>query len=220
MTRQDALKLAGIAGLVFAIGALVAGFMIPEVPPTVKDPPEDFLAFVSDNRRLFLLSSAINILLIIPASVFVAGFWRVLRSTDSDDGVLALGATVAFVVAGAIATVCGGWFAGVGFLSDGHGLDAHNAKNLVLIGAILNQATFGPMAAAYGIGGYLLSKRGPFPSWVGYAGIVVAVIMAAGVFALREDNPLAPFSLLPLAGFVLFALYTALLSVLMIRTKA
>ena len=66
----------------------------------------------------------------------------------------------------------------------------------------------------------MLSKRGPFPAWVGYAGILVSIIMAASVFALREDDPLAPLSLLPLAGFVLFSLYTALLSVLMIRTKA
>ncbi|MGK2965717.1 MAG: DUF4386 family protein [Tepidiformaceae bacterium] len=220
MTRQEALKLAGIAGLIFSIGALVAGFLIPETPPNVKDPADDFLSYVSDNRRMWLLSSAINILIIIPGAVFVAGFWRVLRSTDSEDGVLALGAAIAFVVAGGVATLCSGWFAGVAFLSDGHGLDAQNAKNLILIGAVLNQATFGPLAAAYGIGGYLLSKRGPCPSWVGYAGIAVALIMAASVFALREDDPLAPFSILPLAAFVLFSLYTVLLSVLMIRTKA
>lgn len=220
MSRQEALRLAGIAGIVFAVGNLAAGFMVPAAPPSTGDSAEDFLAFLSDHRRLWLLSSAINILLIIPAVVFIAGFWRILRAADSEDGVLALAASLAFIVAGGVFVVSSGWSAGIAFLSDGHGLNAAAAKDFLLIGAIFNQAVFGPIAAALGFGGYLLAKRGPYPAWVGWAGVAVAVVGAASVFALREDDPLAPFSLLPLAAFVLFDVWVVLLSVFMVRGKA
>ncbi len=218
MDSRNALRLAGLAGIVFVVVSLVATFIIPP-PPSADDSPQKFLDWFSDHRNLQLTAMVMNLLSVIPALVFAAGFWRILRRIDGDEGVLALAAIFGFILTGAMATLGAAWFGGLAFLSDGHGLEAQSAHDLSIIGGIFYQATYAPLLVMTGLSGYLFAMKGTLPRWVGWIGLAAALLELIGLFAFADSGAFSPFGPFALLGFLGFTVYVLIVSIFMLRTK-
>src|SRR5437762_5205962 len=100
MGSMSAQKVAGIAGIVFVIGLLVGGFMAPQ-PPAADDSPAKMLSYYNDNRTILLIQSIVNFAVIIPALVFISGFWQKLRAAEGENSLFATAAALGFVLTGA-----------------------------------------------------------------------------------------------------------------------
>jgi hypothetical protein len=214
MGSLGSLRMAGIAGIVFAIGGAVAGSIAP-IPPSASDPAAKFLEYYTEHRSAILAQGVMNLLLFIPATLFAAGLWRILGARDGN--VLGVGAVLAFLATGAIAQICGAGFQALGWLSDGHGLQETSAKELSLLVGLMNQSLFGPIAAfSFASAAVVLSGNG-LPRWVGWLGIVTGIVCVAALFGIADEGAFQPFGVVLLAGFIVVSLYAFVLSVVMVR---
>lgn len=209
-------RLAGAAGLLFVVSILVSGFMVAP-PPSPDEPATKFLAYYSDHRNVLLVQAILGLLAIIPAFVFAAGLWNLLRSEDREGGVLASAAIFSFIASGALAVLISAWFGALGYLGNGHGLTEDSAKTLSVLAAVLNQAFFAPLALTTGGSGLLLTRGTSVPRWIGWIGLAAAVLAVVGVFSVANSGVFAPFGIAFFAAFLSFAAYVAVLSVFMWR---
>ena len=213
-------KLAGAAGIVFIVGTLVSAFIVSP-PPAADEPAAKFLTFYSDHRTVLLVQMIIALLANIPAFLFVAGFWNLLRRDEAQGGILATTSIVAFIVTGATVTVATGWLGGLGYLADGNGLDEGSARTLSLLGTMTcTSGIFVAFATTEAASGYLLLKGSVVPKWLGWIGLAAAVIGLLAVFSVAKSGPFAPFDVVSFAAFLSFSAYIVLVSVFMwLRAK-
>jgi hypothetical protein len=220
MATWNGQKLAGAAGVLFIVGTLVSAFIVSP-PPSPDESAAKFLAYYSDHRTVLLVQMIIGLLAIIPAILFVAGLWNLLRSEEGEGGILATTAAIGFIIAGAVVTVATGWAGALGYLADGNGLDEGSARTLSLLGTVLcTSGIFVAFATTEAASGYLLLKGSALPKWLGWIGLAAAVIGLAGVFSVAKSGVFAPFGFFSFAAFLSFSAYVVIVSVFMwLRAK-
>jgi hypothetical protein len=158
----------------------------------------------------------IGLLANIPAFLFVAGFWNLLRRDEAQGGILAAAAAIAFIVGGAVITVATGWAGALGYLGDGNGLDAGSARTLSLLGTIgTTSGIFAAFATTEAASAYLLLKGSVVPKWLGWTGLAAGVLALLATFSVAKSGAFAPFGFFTFAGFLSFSAYVVLLSFFM-----
>jgi hypothetical protein len=215
-------KLAGAAGVVFIVATLVSAFIVSP-PPSPDESAAKFVEYYSDNRTVLLVQMIIAVLADIPAFLFIAGFWQLLRREEGEAGILATATVVAFIVGGAVVTVASGWLGALAYLGDGNGLDEGSARTLSLLGTLsTTSGIFAAFAATEAASGYVLLKGTVLPKWLGWIGLAAAVLALVAVFAVAKSGDwFIPFGIFSFAGFLSFSAYVVLVSVFMwLRPKA
>lgn len=220
MASWNGQKLAGAAGIVFIVLTLIGAFIVSP-PPSADESPAKFLAYFDDNRTVLLVQMIIGFFSVIPAILFVSGFWNVLRGEEAEGGILATAAAIGFILAGAVVLVATGWIGALGYLGDGNGLDEGDARTLSLLGSVLcNSAIFVAFATFEGSSALVLLKGSALPRWLGWVGLAVGVLGLIGVFSVAKDGAFAPFGPASFLAFLSFSAYVALVSVFMlVRAK-
>lgn len=214
-------KLAGAAGVLFIVATLASALVVSP-PPAPDEAASEFLEYYSDNRTVLLVQMVIGLLANIPAFLFIAGFWNLLRRDEGEGGILATAAAIGFIVAGAVVTIATGWLGALGYLGDGNGLDEGSARTLSLLGTVLcTSGIFVSFATTEAASGYLLLKGSVLPKWLGWVGLAAGVIALVAVFSVAQDGAFAPFGVMSFAAFLSFSLYVVLVSVFMwVRAKS
>jgi hypothetical protein len=208
-------KLAGAAGIVFIVATLVSAFIVSP-PPMADESNAKFVEYFNDHRTVLLVQMIIAVLADIPAFLFIAGFWQLLRSEESAGGILATTSIISYVVGGAVITVASGWLGGMGYLGDGNGLEEGSARMLSVLGTMVCfSGIFAAFAAAQAASGILLLKGTILPRWLGWIGLLAAVISLVALFSVAKSGAFAPFGFVSFAGLLSFSLYVLLVSVFM-----
>jgi hypothetical protein len=215
MRSLSAQKVAGIFGLIFVVLTLVGGFIAP-FPPDPDEAPAKFLAYYARNRSILLAQAVISLAGIIAVFPFVGGFWNKLRAADGEGGILAISAIAAFILTGAIATILSAWTGGLAMLAN-NGLDETNAKAFTFVFDFIGNGIYAPLAAMSLSSGYLFVTKGGLPKWGGWLGIVLGIVQGVAIGEVATSGLFTPFGPLGLVSFVGFMLYTAIISVFMLR---
>lgn len=210
-------KLAGAAGVVFVVATVVAIFMVSP-PPSPDESPAKFLEYYSDHRSAIIAQALVGLLANIPAILFIAGLWNVLRRDEADGGVLSTSSVIAFIFGGVIVTIGTAWVGALGYLGDGNGLDEASARNLSLLGAMTGlPASFAAFAGYSAASGYLLLRGATLPRWLGWIGMVAALLTVLATFGVAKSGFFAPFGVASFLGFVSILVYVLLVSFFMWR---
>jgi hypothetical protein len=158
----------------------------------------------------------IGLLALIPAAVFAAGLWDLLRRDEGEGGVLATAAVIAFILGGAVVAVATGLPGGLAYLADGNGLDENSARTLSILGTMTcTSAIFAAFATTEAASGYVLLKGSILPRWLGWIGLAAGVLGLVGVFSVAKSGAFMPFGFFSFVAMIAFLLYVLLLSVFM-----
>jgi hypothetical protein len=208
MQSMNARRLAGVAGIIFVVLTMVGNFMAP-APPAVDETGAEWLDYLTDNRGRLLAGWALALLGSLFAVFFASGIWRALRNTEGEGGVVATGAILGLIIGATVIAAGGGLFYGAAYQAD-FGLEAADARLLVLTSYFVFLAAPAPFAA-YSLGaGWLMSQGTGFGRYIGWLALLVGVINVLATFSMARDGafqPLGPVGLLSFLGiFVLFLL--------------
>lgn len=214
MASINGQKAAGAAGVLFIALTLAAGFLV-QPPPTASHSPAKFFEYYNDNRNALLAQGIIAVLANIPAFVFVGGLWTLLRREEGDAGVLAAAAIFAFVVLDGIATLASAWSMGIAALADGNGLTEEMSRTLGVVSTMVQSGLMSAMAPAAGISGYILTRGTTMPRWIGFIGLLGAVLGVIAIFGVANDGAFTPFGLFSFGAFLAFSAYVIVLGVFM-----
>jgi hypothetical protein len=220
MASWNGQRLAGAAGIVFIVLTLIGAFIVSP-PPSADESPAKFLEYFDDNRSVLLVQMILGFAGVIPAILFISGFWNLLRGDEAAGGIFATAAAIGFVLAGAVVLVATGWIGALGYLGDGNGLEEGDARTLSLLGSVLcGSAIFVSFATFEGSSALVLLKGSVLPKWLGWVGLVVGVLGLVGVFSVAKDGAFAPFGPASFLAFLSFSAYVVLVSVFMwLRAK-
>jgi hypothetical protein len=211
-------RAAGLAGAVFAVGILVAGFIVP-LPPSPDEAPAEFLEYYIDNRPALLIQAALNALLFVPLAPFLVGFLAALREREGEGGVLAGTAFVAGIGSVAMFAIGSSIFAGTAYLAD-YGLDGSGARSGHLTAGAAFSFGYGGLVAFAAASGLIILRRSDLWRWAGALGLLVAVLSVLATVSFAEDGAFAPLGAMGFAAFISFAVYALAVSVMMIREPA
>lgn len=210
-TRWNQIGAAG--GILFLIMSFGAQMLIQVggMEPSFSAPVAEIMAFYSGrNPQLFALGSYLSVLSAIPFVWFLAILWGVLRRYEGEPGWLALAAFGSGLLGiSVVVLAAGGW--DLAMLRLEEGLDPGIAQLTFDQGnlAFANyQVALGGLALAAGI---VSVRDGAFARWLGWLGIVTAVLLLIGRWFWFEPSPLI------FVPYMFFYLWLAATSIALIR---
>lgn len=213
MNTWNSQKIAGAAGVAFIVMTLASGFIVTP-PPSPNESATKFLEYYTDHRNALLLQGIVALLANIPAFLFIAGLWNLLRKEEGENGILAPAAVFAFITAGAVTSVTAGLYLGIAIQAD-NGLTEELAKGLALVGILTNPALFSVMSAAAAASGYVLWRGSKMPNWLGWLGLVDGLVLLIATFSVATSGAFEPFGIFSFGGFLLLSVYGIVLGVFM-----
>jgi hypothetical protein len=207
---ERSLALAGIVGVVL----LVVSALIQGSPPKPHDSAVEIAKFLVDKQDQIRWAGFIGALGSIVLLGWVGAVWRLLRRAEGDVPMFAVAATGGAVFALAVVNVSAvllGVMAIVGPAALGGG----DTRTLYLL--TNNLIAVGAMGLALFVGAFatVIIQGGVLPRALGWLGGLIAVVLLAaggGVASTRDV-----FFVLGFVGFLAFALWTIVVSVLMYR---
>jgi len=184
MTERHELRWGGFAGLAFVVLAMLGRFL-PGNAPTVGDSDSTISSWLTDHRTTILFSSLMWAAAAGLVIWFSAAFAEAIRErAERSDVHLAL--LAGSVLVGGAIFVNAGLTAATAFGIDGQ--DAAITRSMYDLSAVMTTmigfAAALPLAAA-GIG---VLRTHVMPNWLGYLGLLAAVVSFAGAFGVFADS--------------------------------
>ncbi|WP_327636780.1 hypothetical protein OHB24_43170 [Kribbella sp. NBC_00482] len=184
MTERHELRWGGFAGLAFVVLAMLGRFL-PGNAPTVGDSDSTISSWLSDHRTTILFSSLMWAAAAGLVIWFSAAFAEAIRErAERSDVHLAL--LAGSVLVGGAIFVNAGLTAATAFGIDGR--DAAITRSMYDLSAVMTTmigfAAALPLAAA-GIG---VLRTHVMPNWLGYLGLLAAVVSFIGAFGVFADS--------------------------------
>jgi len=184
MTERHELRWGGFAGLAFVVLAMLGRFL-PGSAPTVDDSDGTISSWLTDHRTTILFSSLMWAAAAGLVIWFSAAFAEAMRErAERSDVHLAL--LAGSVLVGGAIFVNAGLTAATAFGIDGQ--DAAITRSMYDLSAVMTTmigfAAALPLAAA-GIG---VLRTHVMPNWLGYLGLLAAVVSFAGAFGVFADS--------------------------------
>ncbi len=210
---ERSLALAGIVGVVLlAVSALMQGSV-----PKPDDPVGKVAEFLVDQRDQIRWAGFIGALGSIVLLGWVGAVWRLMRRAEGGEPMFAVAATGGAVFALAMANVSAVLLSVMAILGP-KSLGASNTRTLYLL--TNNLIAAGAMGLALFTGAFakVIIRSGVLPRAIGWIGALIALVFlaAGGGIASTKDV----FFSLGFGGFLAFALWTLVVSVLMFRSAA
>lgn len=209
-------------GRVPAIGGIIAvvltalAVIMSGSPPMIDDDTSEIASYFSDDRGLLLTATYLQVLATIPFFIFLAGFTRMLRRAEGEDSFLATTAFGAGVATGAMAVLCTAVFGTLAFNANKDYADESMTRalwNLQAIGFNFLGIFVGTFLLAAGVS---IVRSGVLGRWLGWAGVVAAVVAVVGACAFADDGALAPSGALGLITLGLFLAFVLVSSIMML----
>jgi uncharacterized protein DUF4386 len=184
MTERHELRWGGFAGLAFVVLALLGRFL-PGNPPTVDDSQSTITSWLADNRTSILTASlcwaAAAGLVIWFASAFAEAMRERYERTDVHLALLA-----GSVLVGGAIFVNAALTAATAFGISGRdaGLTMMMYQVTAVMTTMIGFAATLPLAAA----GFGVLRTRLMPNWLGYLGLLAAVVTFIGAFGVFADS--------------------------------
>jgi hypothetical protein len=216
-------RITGILGILFFAGIAIGifGLVIP-IQPNPNDPITEIRDFfTNDSTAIHTANWIVGVTLIFVFLPFTAGLRSVLAEEDVDAGMwtrTAFGIAVGIV---AIAGTGSAFIQSMMLASESGGFD-DPVLRLILY---LDVYTFS-VVIAIGIALFLVAnsivvlRTGALRNWLGWLGLAIALIGLTGAWWPLDGDPQGPLTSLGYATFPLFAIWSLLVGINLLRTPA
>jgi hypothetical protein len=201
-----------LAGIVFVVLVLIAGFL-PGSPPKPNDSAAKIVKFVNDNNDQLRWSGFVGALGSIVLLAWLGAVWRLLRRAEG--GVrLAVGAALGAAMAAALFNAAGVLMSTVAIVG-APSIGPRDTRFFYLLFGALGAAAGVGLALFVGAVSTVFIQTGVLPRALGWFGALIAVVLlvAGGTIASTRDV----FFVCGFIGFIGFALWTLIASVMMYR---
>jgi hypothetical protein len=207
---ERSLALAGIVATVL----IVVGAFLPGSPPKVDDSSAKIAKFLVDNSDQIRWGGFIAALGSVVLLGWLGAVWRLLRRAEGGAPMLAVGAAAGAVMAAALFNV-GGVLLGVMGIVGPATMGASTTRTLYVV--YNNVGAAGAMGLALFVGAFaiVILQTAVLPRVMGWLGALLALALlgSGGAIASTRDF----FFVLGVIGFLGFALWTLIVSVMMYR---
>ncbi len=168
-------RVAAIGGFIATVLIILSVGLLGDAP-TLDDPIEDVMEYISDDADMHRASLILGVLLLPFAVVFFAGIVSKVRDSDREHGeAWAIAALAGAIFIGATATV-GDILTGVLFLRAGDGLDESTVRAVYDGAAIAYASTGIAVAALTGTVAVSAIRHRFWPEWYGWLSALAAAI--------------------------------------------
>lgn len=210
---MDFKKVAGWAGIITVV-LFVLNLILSGNPPAPEDGVGAMSDYLADNEGLHNLGFLFAVIVVIPITVFFAGFlipfFRSDREHNEAFGVIIFAGFLVFGVGAGIGQAA----TGAMLLRGGGGLSDSTLQALWDLQAMgYGSALIAVTVFAGGVA-VAVSRRGVMAAWVGRLSALVSLMGLLGLFTLLSDSNLG---LLGYAGFLGVIVWTLAVSVNMVR---
>jgi hypothetical protein len=208
-------RTAGVAGLVFAILATIAGLVLAPQPPMSNASVSTIVHYYADHRTGILIQGYVFGLSWVAFLVFAGGLWRALRASD-------MWASAALIAAGV-------WLA-LNMVSQStiSGISDRVAGSFPIPATIIGMHSqivmyfgfsFFALAALVGAAVTGALQTGIWSRWLCWFGYLVAALALVAALSLAVPSNGALFALLVIA-YLLFTIWVIWASIELLRTRA
>ena len=202
-----------LAGVVFVVLMLIAG-LLPGSPPKPNDSAAKIVKFVTDKNDQLRWAGFVGVLASIVLLGWLGAVWRLLRRAEGGVVRLAVGAALGAAMAAALFNAAGVLMSTVAIVG---------APSIGPSGTRFFYLLFGGLGAAGGIGlalfvgatSTVIIQTGVLPRALGWFGALIAVVLLVGGGTIASTRDV--FFVCGFVGFIGFALWTLIASVLMYR---
>jgi hypothetical protein len=201
-----------LAGAVFAILIIIAGFM-PGSPPKTSDPASKVVSFVNDHQDAIRWQSVVGALGTFALLWFLGAVWRVLRRAEGGNPRLTVVAIIGAVFAAVMGAVGSIFLAGIGIVGVAGAGGPANLRVLYILstnlgfGVVLGVSVF---LAAFGI---VIVRSGILPKWLGWVGLLFALTSLASVPTVASTRDV--FMALGFVSYIGTTLWLLVVSIMM-----
>jgi hypothetical protein len=211
VNERDSERTLALAGVVGVVVILISSFL-PGSPPNPDDSAAKIGKFLVDNNDQIRWAGFVGVLGSIVILGWVGAVWRLMRRADGGTPLLAVGAAIGAAMAAALLNASGVLLSVMAIIGP-HAMGPSNTRLFYLLSTSLGAA--GAMGLALFIGSFstVIIETGVLPRLMGWLGALVAVVLlsSGGMIASTRDV----FFVLTFIGFIGFALWTAIVSILM-----
>ncbi len=207
-------RIAALSGVAFVVLLLVHAALQAGNLPTLTDPADDVVRYMSDKKVEIQIGAYLQGLAVVAYVWFLGSLWQFLRRTEGGAGRLSVVAAAATAVGIGLVAVHIAILTGLALRAD-QGLNAEVVSALYLIAfMVLGMSSFA-CAAFTGAVGALVLRTGALPRWFGGFSLTSALLwLLAGVGATTENDV---WGLVGLLAFLVWLTWTATASVLVAR---
>ena len=210
-------QIAGAAGILFVV-LFVIGAILGGDPPMYNDPGEDIAAWYVENSDQRLVSDFIVglgfILFYFP---FLSGLYSRLRLAEGEPALwsrVALLGGVTFPLAG----LAGGMLeVGLALLEGNVSADVASLASAASYHAFMGAA--GLAAVLMGGASLAILRTGVFWKWLGWLGVVLAILLVVGGASTIENDPEGVLAIIGVIGFIGFGVWVLATSVALLQTR-
>jgi Domain of unknown function (DUF4386) len=145
--------------------------------------------------------------------IFVIGLHKILRPAEGGSGILcSLGTGGGIALAAMLAIVAGIFATAVLRLATD---DPASARALYLTGFVLSNFSGIPTCVNAGAFSAVMLQTGVIPRWIGWLGLVAALVHIVAAGSLASDGPMSPVGLVPAVAPVVYVIWVLAISVVL-----
>jgi hypothetical protein len=209
-SSERTLSLAGIVAIV----VILIGAFLPGSPPQPDDSAAKIAKFLVDNNDQIRWAGFVGVLGSIVLLGWLGAVWRLMRRAEGGTPLLVVGAALGAVMAAALFNA-GAVVLSVMAIVGPQTMGASNTRLFYLLSTSLGAA--GAMGVALFIGSFstVIIETGVLPRVMGWLGALVAIVLLASGGMIASTREV--FFVLTFIGFIGFALWTIVVSILMFR---
>ena len=213
MEERSSDRSLALAGIVFVVLILIAGFL-PGSPPKTTDSAAKIAKFVTDQNDELRWAGFVGVLGSIVLLLWLGAVWRLLRRAEGGVPRMAVGAALGAGMAAALFNVGGVLMSTVAIVG---------APTVGATGTRFFYVLFTGMGAAGGVAlalflgafSIVIVETAVLPRVMGWLGALIALVLLAAGGAIASTRDV--FFVLGFIGFVGFALWVLVVSVMMYR---
>ena len=212
--RDSSERIAALSGVAFVGLLVVHASLQVEGLPSLRDPSEVIVEYLSDKRLEIQVGAYLRGLAMIAYAWFFGSIWRHLRPAEGGPGRLSVIALVSTAISVALVAVHIAVVTSVAIRADTN-VDAGTVSLLYLIAFVVLAMNAFASAAALAALGVLILRTRALPRWSGWFSLVVAAAwLAAGLGASNDHDAVGAVGFI---AFLSWLAWTTTVSILLAR---
>lgn len=207
-------RIGAVSGIVFVVLVLIATFIAP-IPPKASDSVEKITAYFADHRAVLLTATYINGLALLPAILFIATLYAMLRQAEGAPGRVAIASFAGAILTAALATASGVIVSALAFT--GRDADGPVVRGLFNLYQVVSTFSWFPQLVWLLPASLLMLKMPRAYRWVAWLGLLECVLALLAGASVARSGLFALGGVLNLIAFLVFALWVLATSIVMLR---
>lgn len=202
-----------LGGVVFVV-LILASALLPGSPARPGDSTAKIEGFVYDKAKEIRWSAFLGGLAVLALFWFAGAVWRFLRRAEGGSPRLTVVAVLGASFATVMATISTIVLAGLA-MTEVQTVGPSSTRALYIVSFNIGAGTAFGVAVFVGAFSMVMIRSGALPAWIGWIGIVIAVVFIASGGALSSTRGV--FFDLQFGGFLAFAVWLVIVSIMMFR---